>query len=93
VNRHKKYRTVIIEPSEIIREGIRLFLERHGLFQVTACFSDIQSFTDRTIRADFQLVLLNPAVVEFHKPFNVRNLFADYPDVCLIAVVYQYINP
>ena len=88
----KKYRTIIIEPSEIIREGTKLFLEKNPCFQVTACFSDLQSFEDKIIKEDFQVILFNPAIIKFYKPINIRNLFADYPNVCLIAILYQYID-
>jgi DNA-binding NarL/FixJ family response regulator len=90
--RHPKYRAVIIEPSEVIREGIKCLLGRQGAFQVVNCFDDMQSFLDKKINADFQVVLFNPAIVAFHKPYNIRNLFADYPNCCLIAIHYQYVN-
>ena len=88
-----KYRVVLIEPSEIIREGIRLLLEKSPCFLVTDCFSDMQSFENKLPRENIQAILLNPAVIQVHKPVAVRNLFAGYPDVCLIAVLYQYVNP
>ncbi len=92
MNRFKKYRAVIIEPSEIIREGIKLLLEKSPAFQVTACFPDLQSFEDKRIKEDFQLILFNPAITGFYKPIPVRSLFSGYPDVCLIAVLYQYVD-
>jgi DNA-binding NarL/FixJ family response regulator len=92
MKQYKKYRTVIIEPSEVIREGIKLFLENNPLFQVTACFPDLQSFEEKIIKEDFQIILFNPAIIKFHKAFNVRNLFAAYPDICLIAILYQYVD-
>ena len=88
----KKYRTIIIEPSEIIREGIKLFLEKNPCFQVTACFSDLQSFEEKTKKEDVQIILFNPAIIKFYKPANIRNLFADYPNTNLIAILYQYVN-
>ena len=88
----KEYKTILIEPSEIIREGIQLLLEKNSGFRVTACFPDLQSFENKLIKEDFQVVLLNPAIIQFHKSFNVRSLFADYPDVCLIAILYQYVD-
>jgi DNA-binding NarL/FixJ family response regulator len=88
----EKYRTIIIEPSEIIREGIKLFLKNHSRIQVTACFADWQSFEDRLKKEDFQIVLFNPAIIKFHKMFDIRDLFADYPNVYLIAILYQYVD-
>ena len=88
----KKYRTVIIEPSEIIQEGIKLFLEKSSCFQVAACFPDLQSFEDKVIKDYFQIILLNPTVIDFYKTVNIRNLLSDYPDIYLIAILYQYVD-
>jgi DNA-binding NarL/FixJ family response regulator len=88
----EKYRTIIIEPSQIIQEGIKLFLEKNPCFQVTACFSDLQSFENKRIKEDLQIILCNPAIIKFYEPANIRNLFADYPDVYLIAILYQYVD-
>lgn len=88
----KKYRTIIIEPSEIIREGIKLFLEKNPSFQVMTCFPDLQSFEEKIIKENFQVILFNPVLIKFFKSYNVRNLFANYPNVCLIAILYQYVD-
>ena len=88
----EKYRTIIIEPSQIIQEGIKLFLEKNPCFQVMACFSDIQSFENKFIKENFQVILCNPAIIQLYKPFNIRNLFANYPNVYLIAILYQYVD-
>ena len=88
----EKYRIIIIEPSQVIQEGIKGFLEKNSCFQVTACFSDFQSFEDKIRKDDFQIILFNPAIIRFYKPVNCRNLFANYPDVYLIAILYQYVD-
>ncbi|MDR2234055.1 MAG: response regulator transcription factor [Tannerella sp.] len=88
----KKYRTIIIEPSEIIREGIKLLLEKHQSFQVTAYYSDIQSFEDTILKGEFQLILCNPAIIKFHKTSKPRDLFADYQNVCIVAILYQHVD-
>jgi DNA-binding NarL/FixJ family response regulator len=92
MKQHRKYHTIIIEPSEIIREGIKLFLEGNPSFQITACFADLQEFEEKIIKDDFQIILLNPAIIPFYKPVNIRHIFADYPDVCLIAILYKYVD-
>ena len=86
------YRTVIIEPSQIIQEGIKLFLEKNPHFQIAACLPDIQSFENKYIKGGFQVILCNPATIQCYKPIHIRNLFANYPDVCLIALLYQYVD-
>lgn len=91
MKQHKKYRVVIVEPAPVIQEGIKLFLERNPCFQITGCFSDLQSFENRLIKHDFHIVLLNPALVRFHRQYNIRTLFACNSDISVVAVVYQYV--
>ena len=88
----QKYKIIIIEPSEIIREGLKLFIERIPRFQVIFCFSDLQSFENKLIKEDFHMIILNPAILKFYETVPVRTLFAHYPDVYLIALLYQYVN-
>ncbi|MCL2246924.1 MAG: response regulator transcription factor [Lentimicrobiaceae bacterium] len=88
----EKYRTIIIEPSQIIQEGIKLFLEKHPYFQVSACLSDLPSFESKLFKEKFHIILFNPATIKFYETVNIRNLFANYPDVCLIAILYQYVD-
>ena len=88
----EKYRIIIIEPSDIIREGIKLFLEANSRFEVMASFPDLQSFEDKIIKDNFQIILINPTIFKFYKQINVRNLFSDHSNVCLIAILYQYVD-
>ena len=92
MQQYKMYRIIIIEPSEIIREGIKLFLEKKRCFQVTDCFTDFQSFENKIIKNDFQIIFLNPSIIKFYKSVNIRNMFENYPNVCLIAILYQYVD-
>jgi len=88
----EKYRIIIIEPSQIIQEGIKLFLEKRPCFQVAACLSDLQSFESKLFKEKFHIILFNPAIVKFYETVNIRSLFANYPEVCLIAILYQYVD-
>ena len=88
----QKYKIIIIEPSEIIREGMKLFIEQIPRFLVKFGFSDLQSFENKVIQEDFHIVIINPAIVKFYEQVNIRTLFADYPDVYLIALLYQYVD-
>lgn len=88
----KKHKTIIIEPSQIIQEGIKLFLEQNPFFQVTACFSDLLSFENKPVKNDVKIILFNPTIIQFHKSINIRNIFANYPNVYLVAILYQYVN-
>jgi DNA-binding NarL/FixJ family response regulator len=89
--KQQKYRAIIIEPSEIIREGVKVLLEQSSYIHVTACFPDFQSFEDKIIKDDFHIIIINP-VIKFYKSVNIRNLLVNYPNVCLIAIVYQHFD-
>ncbi len=92
-NTKTMYQIVIIEPSEIIVEGIKQFLERHPNFQIKASFPNWQSFVNWCMRKeDFQIVIINPAVIQFHNSFNVRDLFGDYPGISIVALQTQYVT-
>lgn len=88
-NRHK---LTIIEPSEVVREGLRVLLETEGVFEVVSQFSDYQSYQESGKRNHCDIILLNPAIINFHKQFAVRDLFADCSDCYLVAIVYSYVD-
>ncbi len=88
-----KYQIVIIEPSEIIVEGVKQFLEKHPSFRMKASFSNWQSFVNRSMKEeDFQIVIINPAIIQFHSSFDVRDLFGDYPCIYIVALQTQYVT-
>jgi DNA-binding NarL/FixJ family response regulator len=74
-------------------EGIKQFLERDSRFRVKACFTNWQAFVEKCMRKeDFQIVIFNPAIIQFHSSFNVRDLFTDYPHIYIVALQSHYIN-
>ncbi len=88
-----QYQVVIIEPSEITVEGIKRFLERHSNFRMKACFSNWQMFeNNHFIEEDFQIIIINPAMLQFHSSFNVRDLLANRPHIYIVALQTQYIS-
>lgn len=88
-----KYHIVIIEPSEITTEGVKQFLERSSSFRFTSCFDNWQAFVNRRMRKeDFQIIIINPAIIQFHNSFNVRDLFEDYPNIYIVALQTQYVS-
>lgn len=88
-----KYHIVIIEPSEIATEGIKQFLERHSGFRVKAWFANWQAFQSKRVRnEDFQIVIINPTILQFHDSFDARNLFEDYPQIYIVALQTHYVS-
>lgn len=89
----KKHRTVLIEPSQIVQQGIKALLEFSPEFEVTGCFTDYHTFVESPKNTTPDIIIINPLLVSFHKQFDVRSSFPEYPDTLLIAILYNYIDP
>jgi DNA-binding NarL/FixJ family response regulator len=89
----KKTRIIIIEPSPVIRQGISSLLNSKAPeLNIVKEFVDLQSFQESRIDIDVDILLINPATVSFYKQFNIRNLFSDYPETALVAILYGYVD-
>lgn len=89
----RRYKIVVIEPSVIVTEGLKMLLASSPEFEVADSFTDMVHIADRIQVCRPDIVLINPAIVDFQKRFLVRNLFPGLSDVVLIALVYGYVEP
>jgi DNA-binding NarL/FixJ family response regulator len=87
-----KNRIAIIEPSPVIRLGMKKILEENARFTVTGVYCDLQSFREAKENKNFDIILINPAIVNFHRQFAVRSLFPDYPNTIIAAILYGYVD-
>ncbi|MDR0541780.1 MAG: response regulator transcription factor [Dysgonamonadaceae bacterium] len=90
MNRQNKNRIIIIEPSPVVRQGIKKLLEENAEFIVTGMYGDFQSFQNKPDSKPFDIILINPAIIHLHKQFAVRDLFPDYPQIVIAAILYGY---
>jgi DNA-binding NarL/FixJ family response regulator len=89
----KKIRIIIIEPSPVICRGIKSLLSSKAPeLSIVKEYSDLQSFQESRIDVDVDILLINPATVSYYKQFNIRNLFSDYPETALVAILYGYVD-
>lgn len=88
----EQYNIIIIDPSPIILEGLKHLLQSYPGFQVTHTFSDYKVFESANLKADFHIILFNPAIISYHKQFSVKNLFNKYPEAIILAIQYSYID-
>jgi DNA-binding NarL/FixJ family response regulator len=92
MNNPNKSRVAIIEPSPVIRLGMKKILEENARFTVTGVYCDLQSFKDTKKDQFFDMILVNPTTIHFHRPFSVKNIFSDYPDTIIAAIHYEYVD-
>ena len=81
-----KKRLLIIEPSEMIIEGLKSILDGQIRFKVLEPEVSVDRLEERLLATRPDIVLLNPTLVN-----NPRQLFTQ--PVALVALVYQYVEP
>lgn len=85
-----KRKVMIIEPSEIIKTGIKALIDSSGEFEVVNSISDI-SFVDERIAVNSpDIIIMNPAVIAPSPKAALPQSFEGIPSA---ALVYQYANP
>jgi Response regulator containing a CheY-like receiver domain and an HTH DNA-binding domain len=93
MNATKKTRVVIIEPSPVVSQGIKSLLEENSTeLSVIGVFCDLHAFQKSKLDSTIDFILINPAIINFYKQFNVKDLFTDYPDIIIAAIQYGYID-
>lgn len=83
---------LIVEPSEIIVEGLRTMLEQAGGYNLLAPMHDASSLEERlpVLRPD--MLIVNPTLLEFSSKQQLAALSAVRPKMSIVALVYQYIE-
>ncbi|MDO4217278.1 MAG: response regulator transcription factor [Bacteroidales bacterium] len=84
---------LIIEPSDIIVEGLRTILEEAGGFNILASLCDSTNLNERIIASQPDVLIINPTLL----PQPVRSFLASLqqtrPQLSIISLIYQYVEP
>jgi DNA-binding NarL/FixJ family response regulator len=83
-------RIIIIEPSSVIKAGIKKILEDTGQFHVTNFYNDLPTFKQDKNNSSFDVLLVNPSIIHLYKPFSIRTIFSDCAEVAIVAIIYGY---
>ena len=81
-----KQRLLIVEPSEVIVEGLKTVLEGQVRFKVLESVVTPDRLEERLLATRPDVLLINPTLVE-----NISRLRADSP-MAVVALVYQYVE-
>ena len=81
-----KKRLLIVEPSEVIVEGLKAILDGQIRFKVLEPEMDIDHLEERLLATRPDIVLINPTLMD-----NARRFQADH-QVAFVALVYQYVE-
>lgn len=81
-----KQKVLIVEPSEVIVQGLKSILEGQIRFKILEPESTPDRLVERMLASRPDIVLINPTLVD-----DVSRLHIEHP-VAFIALVYQYVE-
>ena len=81
-----KQRLLIVEPSEVIIEGLKAILKDQIRFKLLEPVTDVDRLEERIIASRPSIVLINPTVVN-----DVMQL-PGKQEMTVVALVYQYVS-
>ncbi len=84
---------LIVEPSDIIVQGLRTILDEAKTFNILAPLSDTTNLNERIIASQPDLLIVNPTILpQPARPF-LAALTQTRPAMPVVALVYQYVEP
>ena len=84
---------LIVEPSDIIVQGLRTILDEAKTFNILAPLSDTTNLNERIIASQPDLLIVNPTILpQPARPF-LAALTQTRPAMPIVALVYQYVEP
>ena len=81
-----KQRLLIVEPSELIIEGLKAILDGQIRFKVLEPEMGVGRLDERIVATRPDILLINPTLVD-----NVAHLRGELP-MAVVALVYQYVE-
>ena len=84
---NKKYNILLIEPSEIVTAGISAIIDKSNEFKLTTILPNLGYYTHR--RNTFDIVIINPAVIDYNERFDIRSIFnSEDNETAIVALTY-----
>ena len=85
-------RVLIVEPSEIIIEGLVKIIGESSQLEVLAPLRDTEDLRSRVVAGKPDLMLINPTLLPHLGRHDFNCITHDCPDLVVIGLVYQYID-
>lgn len=71
MNREKKYKVALIEPSEIVAAGIAEIINRNPEFSVVQTLSTPTYYNAGN--SDIDIIIINPTVIDYNERLDIRS--------------------
>ena len=82
----KKYKVVLIEPSEIVATGIVEIINRSPEFRVVQTLSNPTFYN--TANNDIDIIVINPTVIDYNERLDIRSYFGG-TNCALVALAHS----
>ena len=84
---NKRYKILLIEPSEIVASGISALINKSSEFSLTTILPNLSYYTNR--HYTFDIVIINPAVIDYNERFDIRSIFySEENETTIVALTY-----
>jgi Response regulator containing a CheY-like receiver domain and an HTH DNA-binding domain len=87
-----KKRVLIVEPSDIITEGLVKIISESAQLEVLTPLRDVEELRSRVVAGKPDLLLINPTLLPHLGRHDFNCIINDCPDLIVIGLVYQYID-
>lgn len=85
-----KRKIMIIEPSDIVKSGLKALIESSSEFDVVACMDDLMFIDEKIAVNRPEIVIINPSIVPYARQITLPQ---SLDDIFTVALVYQYTAP
>lgn len=92
MNRDKTYKVAIAEHFPVISEGISRLIDSIDIFSVVYSTDCVDHLLEKMPSLNADILIINPAIIDFSKRDAVRSLFHGYSHVIIVAMVSSYIE-
>lgn len=87
-----RIKIVIVDPSQIVMNGLALMLQELPDCEVMLKTDDAQALYSRLHVLSPDVLIINPVMLDYTKRMTVRNLFADCANMKVVALVYSFLD-
>ena len=88
-----KRKVLIIEPSEIIKAGLKAIIDSTGSFEVVACCDDLTNIEEKIAYRHPNIIITNPTVIPYSRQMALPQAMSDDGEIANVALVHQYTDP
>jgi len=85
-------KVVVADPSLVVQNGLVTMLRELADYEVILKSSDLHTVITRCSISNPDVLIINPILLDYSKRMMLRSMFADCPDLRIVAFVSSYVD-